>query len=138
VITAPSWDHLLNEATVVFEFEYKGFLCARYSILDTRVGSHEIVQLIPRWRISARQVKTPRRVLFDRCGFGQEGVKFSVMAENYPSLGRHLAYPLIVRRLFAKLKFVFGVVMIFNRERRFSGPDCLREAPAEVAIKIQG
>jgi hypothetical protein len=43
-------------------------------------------------------------------------MKFPIMAENYPPFCRDLADPFVVRRFFIEVKFVFRVVMIFNRE----------------------
>jgi hypothetical protein len=106
-----SWNSLLYEPAIVSKFKDKRLLRLRNSVLDAFVGSHEVVHLIPSWRISARQIKAARAILFYGCGFGQQRVKLSIMAEYYPALSSNFANPFVVRRLFAKLEFVFWIVM---------------------------
>jgi hypothetical protein len=97
------------------------------------------MHFVPSGGISSRQIKAPRAVLLD-CGyFRQEGVKFSVMAENYPTFRSYFADPLVIRRLVIEPEFVSRVVVILHREiNRLRRSDRLRETPTEIAIKVQG
>jgi hypothetical protein len=72
------------------------------------------VHLVPSWRTGAGQIKTTGVVLFDRRGLRQEGMKFPIVTENYPTQRGHLADPFVVGRRLAELELVFAIVVIFN------------------------
>jgi hypothetical protein len=96
------------------ELKNKGLLRIHYSVSDTFIRSHEVVHLIPGWRIGTGQIEATGAVLFDSGNFRQERVELSIMAKDNPSLRRNLANPLIIRSRLRKLKTAPRIMMIFN------------------------
>jgi hypothetical protein len=89
-------------------------LCILYSIFDALIRPHEVVHLIPSWRISARQIEATSIVLLYCGNLWQKRVKLSIAAKDDPSFRRNLADPFVIWRRLRKLKAASRIMVVFN------------------------